>query len=190
MLISVFLLETLITILVNPDEQLSIVRHDLSEGQFTQDRSETFRGRAATFVGFTIVIATFLLSVQNQTIAVSSAMEFVWSTLGFLLLSYQLKALTNLNRFWVNMQEKTFEYGFLSLLGLILFLSVPYGNTTGARFLQLGIVLIILFRFFAVYKLLRGLHSMWKRNNDQSRKGYFISLVGQRFHELRDTKGS
>lgn len=184
LIVAVFTVETTITILVNPEEQLEIVRHDKSEGDFTKDRSETFRSRAATFVGFTIVIATFLLSNQNQNIAVSKSLQFVWLTLGFLLLSYQMKALTNLNRFWINMQEKTFEYGFLSLLGLILFLSLPYGDGAGGWALRIGILLVVIFRFYAVLSLLRGLQMMWSQQNDLNRRDYLKQLIISRYSEL------
>lgn len=184
-LIITFVAETLITILVNPEEQLGVVRHDKSEGEFTQERADTFRSRAATFVGFTIVIATFLLSNQNQNPAVPQALQFVWLTLGFLLLSYQMKALTNLNRFWVNMQEKTFEYGFLSLLGLILFLSTPYSNGAGAWALRAGVFLVVIFRFYAVFGLLRGLQTMWNQQKDTTRREYVTELVVSRINELR-----
>lgn len=183
-IIGIFFLETIVTILVNPEEQIEIIRHDKSEGQFTQDRSETFRSRAATFVGFTIVIATFLLSNQNQDFSTALSLQFVWLTLGFLLLSYQMKSLTNLNRFWINMQEKTFEYGFLSLLGLILFLSIPYRNGAGAWALRAGIVLVVAFRFYAVFSLLRGLQTMWDQQKDTSRREYLKYLIISRYEEL------
>lgn len=183
-----YIFETIITIIVNPKEQLAIIRHDTSEGSFTQERANTFRGRAATFIGFTIVIATFLLSSDNPHPDLDTALEFVWLTLGFLLLSYQMKSLTNLNRFWINLQEKTFEYGFLSLLGLIFIFSIPYGENLGAYALWIGISLVVIFRFYAVYKLIKGLSEMWERQTEKSRSEYFADILISRYHELTGNK--
>jgi hypothetical protein len=177
------------TLLVNPKEQLEIVRHS-TEGNFTQNKAQTLRGRAATFAGFSIAIATFLISTDRAEQLVTQALQFVWLTLGFLLISYQLKTLHGLNRFWINMQEKTFEYGFLSLLGVLFALSNAYGSSVASTFLKLSIGLVVVFRFYALGMLLRGLWRMWKRNDEDSRWGYLAGVLRDRYAELRGRRES
>jgi hypothetical protein len=188
LLLGLFAVETTMTLLVNPKEQLEIVRHS-TEDNFTQNKAQTLRGRAATFAGFSIAIATFLFSTDRGEPLVAQALQFVWLTLGFLLLSYQLKALHGLNRFWINMQEKMFEYGFLSLLGVLFTLSNAYGASVASTFLKLSIGLVVVFRFYAVGMLLYGLWGMWKRNDEDSRRGYLVGILRDRYAELRGRKG-
>lgn len=182
-LILLFLIETVVAILVNPQHHFGTVGNVEEDGIISK-RSNTLRSRAATFTGLAIAIGTFILSSGLSTVEKTAPVRMVWLALAFLLISYQLKSLVRTDRLWYFLQERMFEYGFLSLIGAIFFLASVY-SVFPAPYLQIGVAVVFLIRFRAVYVQLKGLRQMWIRSNEGSRLKYVIELIKERYNDMK-----
>jgi di/tricarboxylate transporter len=170
-------IETVTRILSNPEEAFEKVEGD--EKQNVIDRGNELHSRTLSLIALVVAGVAIVLSQEKSPESALPGLTLLGLSAGFLMVSHQCRNLVRGCLFWHRIQERTLEYGALSMFGGLILLSQFYSEAkTATMILQASFIVVLLIRFKAVYKTTKGEYSKWeKRNPESSRITWFIKWL-------------
>ena len=163
-----FIFETLIRFLSHPKEAFEQIPACEKDEIIT--RANELHSRALTLVALVVAGVSIILSQEPNRGTPTPGLTLLSVSVAFLMVSHQSKNLVRGRRFWSQVQERTMEYGALSLFaGLILLYRFYSDADVATTLLQVAFVFVLLIRLNAVQKLTRSEFRKWDKQEDTSR---------------------
>lgn len=163
-----FAVETLIRFLCHPKDAVEQVPG--YEKDDIISRANELHSRALTLVALVVAGVSIILSQDPNQGTATPGLTLLGASVAFLMVSHQSKNLVRGRRFWSQVQERTMEYGALSLFAGLILLYQFYSDAEAATtLLQVAFVIVLLIRINAVQKLTRSEFRKWKKQEGTSR---------------------
>ena len=163
-----FVIETVVRSLCHPKDTFEQI--PACEQEDIVSRANELHSRALTLVALVVAGVSIILSQGQDQGTATPGLTLLGVSVAFLMISHQSKNLVRGRRFWSQVQERTMEYGALSLFAGLILLYQFYSDAEAATtLLQVAFGIVLLIRLNAVQKLTRSEFRKWKKQRGSSR---------------------
>lgn len=167
-LLGIFVLESIIRAIAHPKDAVEQV--DAEEKTNIISRANRLHSRALSLIALVVAGVSIILSRDSSQQSAIPGLTLLALSASFLMLSHQSKNLVRGRRIWSQFQERTMEYGALSLFAALILLYKHYSTASvGTTLLQGAFIVVILIRLNAVQKLARSDYRKWRKQEGSSR---------------------
>ena len=186
-LLTLFIIESVIRTLSHPKD--AVEQLSAKEKTETIERANELHSRALSLIALVVAGVSIILSDSSNQETALPGLTLLALAASFLMVSHQSKNLVRGRRLWSQFQERTMEYGALSLFaGLILLYQFYSKAQTATVLLQGAFLVVLLIRLNAVQKLVRSDFRKWKKQEGISRLVWsvkaMIAAIQQKFDKI------